>query len=159
MAAKTLITAEQYLATPFEYEPEFVRGEIVERPLPNKSHSRIQQLLAVLLHRIGFCYPELRMRVAQDSYRIPDISLFEHEPDGEVPASPPLLVVEIVSPDDRHLDLMQKLQDYRAWGVANIWVVDPELKALYVYDGGLIEKQRLELPNFGSSIAPADLFS
>lgn len=118
MATKALITADQYLSTHFEYEPEFVRGEIVERPLPNKSHSRIQQLLAVLLHRIGFCYPELRLRVAPDSYRIPDIALFEHEPEGEVPHSPPLLIVEIVSPDERHHDLMQKLQDYRAWGVA-----------------------------------------
>ncbi len=159
MAAKTLITAEQYLATPFEYEPEFVRGEMVERPLPNKTHSRIQQLLAVLLHRIGFCYPELRVRVAQDAYRIPDISLFEEEPEGEVPASPPLVVVEIVSPDDRHLELMQKLQEYRAWGVAHIWVVEPELKALHVFDGGLIEKQRLELPKLGFSIAPTDLFN
>jgi len=32
MATKSLITAEQYLSTPYEWEPEFVRGEIVERP-------------------------------------------------------------------------------------------------------------------------------
>ena len=54
---------------------------------------------------------------------------------------------------------MQKLQDYRAWGVRNIWVVDPELKTLCVYDGGLIERQRIELPKFGFSIAAADLFN
>ena len=64
MATKTLITAEQYLSTHFEYEPEFVRGEIVERPLPNNTHSKIQQRLSVLLDRTGFCYPELRVRVA-----------------------------------------------------------------------------------------------
>src|ERR1700691_6012985 len=157
MATNALITAERYLSTPFEYEPELVRGEIVERPLPNKSHSRIQQLLAVLLHRIGFCYPELRMSVAQNSYRIPDIAVFEHEPEGEIPDSPPLLIVEIVSPDDRFQDLMQKLQDYRGWGVANIWIVDRLLKTLCVFDGGLIERQCLELPKFGVSIGPADL--
>ncbi len=159
MAAKTLITAEQYLATHFEYEPELVRGEIVERPWPDKTHSKIQGRLYALLIGLGFCYPALRVRVADGSYRIPDIAFFEREPDGEVPDSPPLLAVEIVSPDDRYHDLMHKLQDYRAWGVPNIWIVDPELKLLYVYEGGLLERQRLELPKLEFSIVPADLFN
>ena len=54
---------------------------------------------------------------------------------------------------------MHKLQDYRAWGVSNIWVVDPDLKTLCVYDGGLLERQRLELPKLEFSIGPADLFN
>ena len=159
MATKTLITAEQYLSTHFEREPELVRGEIVERPLPNNTHSEIQQRLSVLLDRTGFCRPELRMRVAQDTYRLPDMAVFERRPPGEVPDSPPFLIVEIVSLDDRHRDLMHKLQDYRAWGVPNIWIVDPELKLLYVYDSGLLERDRLELPHLGFSVAPNDLFN
>jgi Uma2 family endonuclease len=159
MATKTLITAEQYLSTPFEYEPELVRGEIVERPLPNKTHSKIQGRLYALLIGLGFCYPALRMRVAQNSFRIPDIAFFDREPDEEVPDSPPLLIVEIVSPDHRYRDLMQKLRDYAGWGVSNIWVVDPEFKTLCVYDGGLIERPHLELPTLGFSISATDLFN
>jgi Uma2 family endonuclease len=159
MATKTLITAEQYLSTHFEREPEFVRGEIVERPLPNNTHSEIQQRLSALLDRTGFCRPELRVRVAQDSYRLPDMAVFDRKPTGEVPDSPPFLIIEIVSPDDRYRDLMHKLQDYRTWGVRNIWVVEPELRTLYVYDGGLIERQTVELHELGFSIAAADLFN
>ena len=61
-----------------------MRGEIVERPLPNKTHSKIQGRLYALLIGLGFCYPALRMRLADGSYRIPDIAFFEREPDGEV---------------------------------------------------------------------------
>jgi Uma2 family endonuclease len=157
MATKTQITAEQYLSTPYEWEPEFVGGEIVERPLPTKRHSKIRQRLSVLLDSVGCCYPELRIRVAQDRYRIPDLCVFNEEPEDEVPATPPLLVIEILSPDDRHHELMEKLEEYRAWGVANIWIVDPELKKFYVYDRGLIEKDRLELRDLGFSIEPASV--
>ena len=47
MATKALITPEQYFATPFEREPELVRGEVVERPLPNLIRGRTQQRLAM----------------------------------------------------------------------------------------------------------------
>jgi hypothetical protein len=49
MATKAfIVTPEQYLATQFEREPELVRGEIAERPLPNLIHGRTQQRLAVI---------------------------------------------------------------------------------------------------------------
>lgn len=47
MATKTLITEEEYLATGFEWEPEYRDGEIIERPTPNTKHSTTQTLLAV----------------------------------------------------------------------------------------------------------------
>ena len=37
-----------------------------------------------------------------------------------VPASPPLLIVEISSPDDRLDAMLQKLEEYRVWGVQHI---------------------------------------
>jgi Uma2 family endonuclease len=100
MAGKVLITPEQYLATHFEREPELVHGELVEKSLPKNTHSKTQQRLCVLLDRAGECRPELRMKLAEDLFRIPDFALFEQDPD-ELPESPPLLIVEIASPDDR----------------------------------------------------------
>src|SRR5262249_23060228 len=145
MAAQIMITPEQYLATPYEREPEYVRGEIVERSLPTKRHSKIQQRLSVILDRIG-CYPELRLRLADDLFRIPDISIYEQEPNLEVPTTPPLLIVEIVSPDDRFHELVEKCDEYCKWGVANIWVVEPQLNKLYAYENGLRGVDRFELP-------------
>ena len=113
MATKALITPQQYLATQFEREPELVHGELVERPLPNLIHGRTQQRLAVHLDGVGYCCTEVRMRLAEDLYRIPDVAVFEGTgPSEAVPTTPPLLVVEISSPDDRLDAMLQKLDEY-----------------------------------------------
>src|ERR1019366_3923365 len=125
MATNALVTPEQYLAANADRETELVRGEIAERPLPTRSHGRTQQRLAVLLDHAGYCCTEVRMRLAEDLYRIPDVAVFEGEgPAEEIPVAPPMLVVEISSPDDRFYDLMQKFDEYRAWGVPHIWLVE-----------------------------------
>lgn len=162
MATRELITPQQYLATRYEREPEYVHGELVERPLPTFPHGNLQLSLGARLFALSgshglFSGVEVRVRVAPDVYRIPDIALWEHPP-GEVPSDPPLLVVEILSPDDRMHDLIEKLEQYRAWGVALIWIVEPELKKLYVYDGRLQETAQLELPQFAFTLTAAELF-
>jgi Uma2 family endonuclease len=158
MASKTLITAEQYLAMHFEREPEFVRGELVERGLPKNPHSRTQQRLAVLLDRAGYCRPELRMKLAENLFRIPDIAVFGSEP-PDIPDQPPFLVVEVNSPDDRIGEVIEKLEEYRVWGVDHIWFVEPDLKKLFVYSNGLIEASQLHVPEFNLSITPEQLFA
>jgi Uma2 family endonuclease len=159
MASKVLITPEQYLATHFEREPEFVHGELVEKSLPKKKHARTQQRLCVLLDRAGYGCSELRVKLAHDLYRIPDFALYESEPEGELPDAPPLLIIEIASLDDRRRDVEQKLEEYRAWGVAHVWFVEPELKKLSIWNGGLVSVPQLELPKFQLTVTPADLFS
>ena len=42
MATKAQVTAEQYLHMTFEHDAEYVHGEIVERALPDRTHSTIQ---------------------------------------------------------------------------------------------------------------------
>jgi Uma2 family endonuclease len=109
-------------------------------------------------HRL-YCGVEIRLRLAEDLYRIPDITLGHGLTPGEVPSSPPLLVVEISSPDDRLYDLLQKFEEYRIWGVENIWLVEPELKKFHVYDhGSLREVSQLELPQFGFRVTSEELF-
>ena len=161
MATKALITPELYLATQFEREPELVHGELVERPLPTLNHGRTQQRLAVHLDSVGFCCTEVRMRLTEDLYRIPDVAVFEGSgPMDQVPSSPPLLVAEIVSPDDRWNDLLQKLEEYHAWGVQYIWLVEPELKRIHVYDNGsLTQVSRLELQQLGFAVTAQELFA
>jgi Uma2 family endonuclease len=157
---RVLVTPEQYLAMHFEREPELVHGELVERCLPNLSHGRIQQRLAVRLDGAGFCCTEVRMRLAEDLYRIPEVAVFEGGgPNQEIPTSPPLLIVEVSSPDDRLHDLLQRFEDFRAWGVQHMWLVEPELKKLYVYDrGSLTEVAQLVLPEFAFAVSASDLF-
>jgi Uma2 family endonuclease len=166
MATRAQITAEQYLHMTFEHDAEFVRGEIVERSMPDNIHSLIQFLILMEIGRLIrthplFPRPELRLRLAAEVYRIPDISVFAGEPPKQnVPSTPPLLVIEILSKDDRHHNLMEKLEEYRVWGVPNIWVVDPLAKRLSAYNElGLQNVSSLALADYPFELTPSVLFS
>jgi Uma2 family endonuclease len=55
---------------------------------------------------------------------------------------------------------MEKLGEYRRWGVSHIWVVDGINRRLSVYsDAGLQHVASLVLPEYSFEIAAADLFS
>ena len=149
----------------FEHDAEFVHGEIVERSMPDWTHGRIQFLLGLLFAKVILSHPlypcfEVRMKVAPDVYRIPDFAVFAgRPPEQQVPDKPPLVVVEILSKDDRHVDLMQKLEEYRAWGVANIWVIDPVKQNFSKYTGiGLQNVSSLGLSGYPFQLTPPELF-
>jgi Uma2 family endonuclease len=160
---KVLVTPEQYLAMHFEREPELVHGELVERSLPTFPHGNLQlemgsRLRALQSSHQVFAGVEVRVRLAADLIRIPDIALWTGLPE-KMPTAPPLLVVEVSSPDDRLHDLLQRFEDFRAWGVRHMWLVEPELKKLYIYDrGSLTEVARLELPEFDFAVSAGELF-
>jgi len=166
MATKAQITAEQYLHMTFEHDAEYVRGEIVERSMPDNVHSLIQFLILMEIGRLIrihplFPRPELRLRLTPEVYRIPDISVFAGEaPKQSVLSTPPLLVIEILSKDDRYHDVMEKLEEYRVWGVPNIWVVDPLAKRLSAYtDRGPQNVSSLALADYPFELTPSVLFS
>jgi Uma2 family endonuclease len=99
------------------------------------------------------------MRLAARRYRVADVAVFEgQEPSEEFPSSPPLIVIEIVSPDDRHTEIVEKLDEYKRWGVPNVWLVDPHSRRLYVYgDSGLAEVKAYELPQYELRLSRDDL--
>jgi Uma2 family endonuclease len=165
MEVKTLISEEEYLRMSFpDRAPEYVDGELVERSVPDKSHSSIQAELTFVFRTLRqrlplFPFPELRVPVAPRRYRIVDLAVYAHqEPAEELPKEVPLVVIEIVSPDDRYEDLMKRLEEFRAWGVPHVWLVDPGLRRLSVYrDGGLTAVTAFELGEFGVRIAAEEI--
>jgi len=69
------------------------------------------------------------------------------------------VAIEILSPDDRYSKLMQKFEEYSAWGVRHIWLVDPESRKLHVYtDGTLSEVFALTIPEFDMQFTAAQIF-
>jgi len=65
-----------------------------------------------------------------------------------------------VSEDDRHVEILEKLAEYHAWGVKHVWLVDPWTRKLFVYDsGGLRETTCFELPEFGAKLSKAEVFA
>ena len=154
---------EEYLRSSYDYDPEYVRGEVVERPMPTKKHSKAQKRLLNIFEPVeaafgAFTIFAVRSRLDHDLIRLPDFSLYLSEPEGEVPAEPPLLVVEILSPDDRLSQLMKKCAEYRRWGVKHVWVADPEDRKLMVHDTGLRLVDEFTIPEFNLTITPAQIF-
>ena len=165
--AKSQIGVEEYLELVLDDrpEPDYVDGEVVERALPTPTHSEIQALLilmfAPLISRFGLLLrPEIRVRIQPHRFRVVDLAVFQGaRPEGRYATAPPIVAIEIVSPDDRHSSLAHRLEDYRRWGVPNVWLVDPDLKRLYRYsEAGLLQFPALGLPEFDFEISAQELF-
>ena len=54
-------------------------------------------------------------------------------PRDPVTITPPLLCVEILSPEDRLPRVAARMQDFLTMGVLNIWVIDPAQRLAYTY--------------------------
>jgi Uma2 family endonuclease len=76
-----------------------------------------------------------------------------------VPTSPPLIAIEILSPDDRMAETLDKLREYRRWGVPHVWLVDPEAQVLYSFaEDALKASSRLDIPELSTELAPEHVF-
>jgi Uma2 family endonuclease len=162
VTAKTQISEPEYFKMRFEdLEPEFVHGELIERSMPTLIHGWLQALLIIRLRPAGFPVIAVRMRLAAGVIRIPDVALFVGSlPAEQVPTHPPFVVIEITSPDDRHVEVLRKLEDYRTWGVQHIWLIQPELRKFHVYESGsLREVGQFDLPDFNLRIDAGELFA
>jgi Uma2 family endonuclease len=166
MASTTSITAEEYFRIYFpEREAELVHGVLKERPMPDWFHgfiqARLSHLISIALAKqtVFSVVTKLRMRPAEDLVRIPDLCILDYFPDPDTaPTRPPLLAVEIGSKDDRESDLLERFNEYRVWGVPDIWLIDPRAKRLALYGAsGLVQVERLELAQFGLSLKIEDL--
>jgi Uma2 family endonuclease len=83
------------------------------------------------------------------SRRIEFVSRISPQPD--VLTEPPLLVIEILSPDDTYSDLQERCEDYRRMGVETMWIIDPKTRSGRMCSGAdWIGAQRLEV--FGTPI-------
>ncbi len=74
---------------------------------------------------------EQRVQVAPRRVRIPDICLPAADKD-DVTQHPPLLWIEILSPEDRWNRMQTRLHDALAFGVRTIWVIDPYSKEAWI---------------------------
>lgn len=165
MGTKTLMSVDEYLHTTFDgADREYLDGEIVERIMCNDSHSAVQVEFVYCFRlqqdRTGlYVRSELRHQVAENRFRIPDVAVFEGKPPAPVPSAPPLVAIEILSPDDRIGYVIPKLEEYRLWGVQYIWIADPEDRKLFTYgETGLHEVKELRLPEYDITLSHVNIF-
>lgn len=161
MSAGTLVPLEEYLAHTYEPDCEYVDGEIVERNPGEYFHSLFQAsltwYLGMLLRRDGYAYrvlTEARMRVRgggdeRRRYRIPDVMVAPvRDNPTRIVLEPPLMVLEILSPDDRMSDVVRKCADYEAFGIPQIWVVDPESREVWTVRSGIAHEVPAKVASF-----------
>lgn len=130
MSAGTAISVEEYLRTSYQDgDREYVDGQIVERNVGEIDHGDLQTSIALYLrerYKDYWTAVEVRVQVKTTRFRVPDVSLvLGPRPRGRIITSPPFLVVEVLSPDDRAEYMEEKIADYLEFGVKYVWVVNP----------------------------------
>lgn len=155
---------------------DLIRGRVVEVSRPTRRHGivavRISHLLTVWAYSIGRGYVAgndsgVLLEEDPDTVVGPDVAYFTdantfaevHPKWGE---EPPVLAVEVMSPNDRMTQMNEKILDYHRNGVPVVWIVDYEFPRVTVYranqshvmfgvndtlDGGA------ELPGFSCPVA------
>ncbi len=143
METALLVSMEQYMATSYRPDCDYVDGELQERNVGKLDHSKLQRAL------IGFFFgreqqwhvwvlPEQRLRVSPNRVRIPDVTLISRDaPVEQVIISTPLACIEVLSEDDSLRSTRPRLDDYERLGVRNIWVLDPVERLAWTYFDGL----------------------
>jgi Uma2 family endonuclease len=133
MAVATLIPIDEYLETSYSPDKEYRDGALVERNLGDIPHSGLQLALGAYCYARRkqwkiHVYTELRVKVREKWYPIPDVCMYAlpaFEGGRRYPDKPPLLWIEILSRDDRMLDVWAKAAELVENGVPYVWIIDP----------------------------------
>jgi len=131
MDVATLLPLEEYLDTSYSPDREYRDGVLVERNVGDKAHSLLQGRLTIYVGRRRKqwqieIYPELRVKVRDRWYPLPDVCIYPLPGfKGRYPEAPPLLWIEILSHDDRMVDVWAKANELIKHGVPYVWIIDP----------------------------------
>jgi Uma2 family endonuclease len=142
MPRATLVSIEEYLSSSYEPDCDYVDGVIEERNWGEYDHSNLQTTLLTYLRNRARSWNvrvivELRIRVSATRVRVPDICVILRDREIEqAPSKPPLVCIEVLSPEDRWPRVEKRIQDYLAMGVERVWVFDPKKGEVFEYTKG-----------------------
>lgn len=142
------VSVEEYLSTVYEHDCEYVDGVVEERDLGEFEHAYIQGLLVTLFnnHRGDwrvYALPEQRIQTRKTHFRVPDVVILREGSKREpILTHPPLLAIEVQSPDIPLRKTELKAQEYLAFGIENVWVIDPYARVAYRGSAGGLELVR-----------------
>lgn len=179
------MTTKELLALPEDgMERELIRGELREREMTrrNRLHaateSRIVRALGNWLDQQGDFEADVLsgeagsiLQQGPDTTVGIDVALFSLDvlrrqtDETRMVLGVPILAVEILSPNDKHEEMREKIVEYLRTGVKLVWEVDPDFRTVRVYrqDREPVMVNRTQtltgddvLPGF--EVAVADLF-
>jgi Uma2 family endonuclease len=140
MGTSVLVSEQEYLTTSYEPDCDYDDGELQERNVGERPHSILQGEFSGHFRdlrrqrRLVRAFVEQRIRIAPRKYRVPDVCVYkEPAPRDRIFATPPFIAIEILSPEDRMSRVRKKIDEFLAFGVPYVWVIDPEARRADVY--------------------------
>lgn len=146
---------EEFLKLP-ESQPasEYINKEIIQKPMPQGEHSRLQGKLCTVINeivetpKIAYAFPELCCTFGGASI-VPDVAVFRWEripflPSGRIANRFEILpdwAIEIISPEQSQTKVLAKLLYCSQQGTELGWLMIPE-EAIIL---GVFPGQRVEL--------------
>ena len=161
------LSVAEYLATSYRPDCDYLDGKLKERAVGETPHSGLQLYLGRLImnHRATWglrAYTEQRVQITPTRYRVPDVCAIRPDgPPGGVLRKPPVLCIEILSHGDSLADMQERIDDYLAAGVPNIWLIDPIRRRAWTADAtGLhpLSADAFTIPETPVHIPLADLY-
>lgn len=149
----------------YESDCDFVDGEVQERNAGEFDHARLQGAITAYFYarhkEWGICVvPEQRVHVSPTRFRVPDVCVIVGQPKGQIFRDPPLLCIEILSPDDRLSRMNERVADDLQLGVPYVWTLDPQTrKAWRCTSGAMVEVPELRTENPTMVVPLEELFS
>jgi Uma2 family endonuclease len=144
---KTAVTGEQLLEMGDIGRTELVKGKIIKLPPHEILHASTLAIMGSLLvdfvrkHKLGQILGGgvgIYTHRNPDTVRGVDVAFISNERMTQASETgfldvAPELIVEIMSPSDRWMDIQEKLAEYFTIGVQLVWLVDPQLEQTHVY--------------------------
>jgi len=161
------VSVEEYLSTSYEPDCEYDDGAVVERNLGEFEHSFLQIILGTIftvnMDAWGvFGLTEQRVQIAARKFRVPDVCVLRvGAPAEDILTQPPLIAIEILSPEDTMRRAAKKAVEYREFGIEHVWVIDPSARVAYRgADSGLerVPSGELTVPDTPIVVRIAELF-
>ncbi len=148
------LTADDLLMMPDGDDYELVNGQLVERKMSQESSWVAGELFRRLANvgesgEFGWAFPEgtsyqcfQHLEDDPERTRRPDASFIRRERQPGGPARTghgriaPDLAVEVVSPNDAAYEVEEKVQEWLAAGVPQVWVVMPPARTVTIHRPG-----------------------
>ena len=142
------MTAEQLLALNLpDKRTELVRGRLIVREPAGFRHGMVAMRAGALIdafvrqHALGVVLAAetgFKLFSNPDTVRAPDVGFVRaarmpHPVPKNYPPMAPDLAVEVLSPDDRPGEVLEKIGDWLNAGCEVVWVIDPERRVARVY--------------------------